>query len=63
MFSDVPTSVRIADLRRKVESIQELNNLFHSKRYHAYQEQTAHENRKIRLEQIKQELASLRPSH
>ncbi len=57
----VPTSVRIAELRREIEGIQELNQIFRGQKYHSYRDQTAKEKRKIRLQEIMQQLATLRP--
>jgi hypothetical protein len=56
----LPTSQRIADLRREIEGIQELNTLYRLQRYHRHQDHVAHEMRQIRLEDIKQQLAALR---
>jgi hypothetical protein len=58
---DVPASVRVADLRREIEGIQELNKIFRSQKSHSYQDRDAYEKRKVRLEAIKQQLAALRP--
>jgi hypothetical protein len=59
---DVPTSIRVADLRREIEGIQELNRIYHFQRHHTHLDRAAFERRKARLEQIKQELTALRPS-
>ena len=59
---DVPTHIRVADLRREIEAIQELNKIFREQKSHSHQDRDAYEKRKIRLAQIKQELAALRPS-
>jgi hypothetical protein len=58
---DAFTSIRVADLRREIEAIQELNKNFRL-RGHSRQDRAAYQKRKIRLEQIKQELAALRPT-
>lgn len=58
---DVPTGQQIAELRREIESIRELNSLYRSQKYHSYQDKVAQEKRKIRLGEIKQQLAALRP--
>jgi hypothetical protein len=58
---DAPTSQRIADFRREIEGIRELNTIYRSQKYHRHQDQVANERRKIRLEEIMQQLAALRP--
>jgi hypothetical protein len=57
---DAPTSQRIADFRREIEGIQELNTIYRSHKYHRHQDQVANERRKSRLEEIMQQLAALR---
>jgi hypothetical protein len=56
-------SREIADLRREIEGLQELNRLYRSKRYHTFDEKVAHEKRKIRLEEIKKKPVALRKKH
>jgi len=60
ILPDVSTVQRIAELRREIERIQELNAIYRSREHHSYPERAAHEKRKVRLEEIKQELATLR---
>jgi hypothetical protein len=57
---DAPISLRIADLRREIEGIQELNVVYRHQRRHRYEDQAANERRKIRLEEIMQQLDALR---
>jgi hypothetical protein len=59
--TDVPISLRIADLRREIEDIQELNVVYRHQKRHPYEAQTANKRRKIRLEEIMQQLAALCP--
>jgi hypothetical protein len=59
--TDVPISLRIADLRREIEDIQELNMVHRHHGRHRYEEQFANQRRKIRLEEIMQQLAALHP--
>jgi hypothetical protein len=47
---EASTSQRIAELRREIESIQELNAIYRSQKYHSYQDKAAYEKRKIKLE-------------
>jgi hypothetical protein len=53
---DVTTSIRDADLRPEIEGIQELHKICRC------QDRDAYEKRKIRLEQIEQELSAFFPS-
>jgi hypothetical protein len=53
-------SQRIAELRREVEGIQELNTIYRSQKPHTHQNQAANERRKIRLEEIVRQLAVFR---
>jgi hypothetical protein len=59
--TDVSISLRIADLRREIEGIQEQNEIYRFQKRHGHQGQVANERRKIRLEEIMQQLAALRP--
>jgi hypothetical protein len=56
---DEPTSQRIADFRREIEGIQELNKIYRAQKHHGHQDQVANERRKIRLEEVMQQLAAL----
>jgi hypothetical protein len=47
---------QIADLRREIEAIQELNAIYRARKDHSFRDRTEHERRKIRLEEIKQQL-------
>jgi len=60
ILPDVSTVQRIAELRREIERIQELNAIYRSQEHHGHPDKAAHEKRKVRLEEIKQELATLR---
>jgi hypothetical protein len=53
-------SQQIAALRREIEGIQELNTIYRSQKLHGYRDQVAYEKRQIRLEEIKQQLDTLR---
>jgi hypothetical protein len=57
--TNVPISLRIADLRREIEDIQELNMVYRHPGRHRYEERFANQRRKIRLEEIMQQLAAL----
>jgi hypothetical protein len=59
--TDVPIGLRIADLRREIKDIQELNMVYRHQRRHRYKEQFANQSRKKRLEEIMQQLAALHP--
>ena len=58
---DAPTSQKIADFRREIEGIQELNKIYRAQKHHGHQDQVANERRKIRLEEIMRQLDALRP--
>jgi hypothetical protein len=58
---DTPTSQRVADFRREIEGIKELNKIYRAQKPHAHHDQVANEKRKIRLEEIMGQLAALRP--
>lgn len=55
------TCDQIAELRREIEAIQELNALYRARKDHSYQDRARHERRKIRLEEIKQKLLDCAP--
>jgi hypothetical protein len=55
-----PTSHQIAELRREIESIRDLNTIYCHQRPRRHEDQAANEKRKIRLAQIRQHLAALR---
>jgi hypothetical protein len=57
---DVAFSQQIADLRREIEGIQELNRIYRYQNFHTHQNQAAKERRKVRLEEIVKQLAALR---
>jgi hypothetical protein len=57
---DADFGQQIADLRREIEGIQELNMIYRSQKPHRHQDQAAHEKRKVRLEEIVRQLAVLR---
>jgi hypothetical protein len=57
--TDVPIGLRIADLRREIKDIQELNMVYRHQERRRYEEQFANQRRKIRLEEIMQQLAAL----
>jgi hypothetical protein len=59
--ADVPISLRIADLRREIEGIRKQNGIYRFQKCHGHQDQVANERRKVRLEEIMQQLAALRP--
>jgi hypothetical protein len=56
----LPTSQRIADLRREIEGIRGLNTLYRSRKHPSYLDYLANEQRQIRLEEIVQQLDALR---
>lgn len=47
---------QIAELRREIEAIEELNTIYRAKKNHGYRDREEHERRKVRLEEIKQQL-------
>jgi hypothetical protein len=57
---DAAFSQQIADPRREIEGIQELNIIYRSQKPHRHQDQAAREKRKVRLEEIVRQLAVLR---
>ena len=59
--TDVPIGLLISDLRREIEDIQELNMVYRHQERRRYEEQFANQRRKIRLEEIMQQLAALHP--
>ena len=46
----------IAALRREIEGIHELNVIYRSQKHHTFQAKAAMEQRKVRLEEIQQQL-------
>jgi hypothetical protein len=60
ILPDVSTVQRIAELRREIGRLQELNAIYRSQGHHSYPDKAAQQKRKVRLEEIKQELATLR---
>jgi len=50
----------IADLRQETKTIKEQNAIFSHQKHRGYQDHAANERRKIRLEEIIQQLAALR---
>jgi hypothetical protein len=60
-FVDGAFGQQIAELRREIEGIQELNTIYRNCKPHGHQDQVAHERRMFRLEEIIRQLAVLRP--
>jgi hypothetical protein len=60
-FVDGAFGQQIAELRREIEGIQELNTIYRKRKPHGHQDQVAHERRMFRLEEIMTQLAVLRP--
>ena len=59
---DVPKGQRIAELRREIERIAEENRIYRSKGKHpGHRDRADNERRIVRLEEIRRELAGLRP--
>ena len=59
---DVPKGQRIAALRREIEQIEEQNRIYRSKGKHpGHRDRADNERRIVRLEEIRRELAALRP--
>jgi hypothetical protein len=59
---DVPKGQRIAELRREIEHLQEQNRIYRSKGKHpGHRDRADNEKRIVRLEEIRRELAALRP--
>ena len=56
---DVSISQRISELRQRSKASKELNGIYRPEKSHTYQGGAAKERRKIRLEEIKQQLAAL----
>jgi hypothetical protein len=57
---DFTTSQRVAELRREIEDIRERNTIFVLRRRHSVKDCVANEERRDRLEEIKQQLDALR---
>ena len=51
-------SCRIVALKREIEAIQELNQVYRFQKHHCVIDKKAHEKRRIRLEEIKHQLAA-----
>ena len=60
-FVDGAFGEQIAELRREIEGIEELNALYRYRKNHQHQDQAAYERRRVRLEEILRQLAVLRP--
>jgi hypothetical protein len=60
-FVDGAFGQQIAELRREIEGIQELNTIYRNRKLHRHEDQAAHDRRRIRLEEITRQLAVLRP--
>lgn len=58
-FVDVAFGRQIAELKREIEGIQELNALYRVQKPHRHQHQVAHERRKVRLQEIVRQLGVL----
>jgi hypothetical protein len=58
----VAFSQQLADLRREIEEIKELNMIYRYRKPHRHQDQVAHEKRKARLGEIVRQLAVIRPN-
>jgi hypothetical protein len=59
---DVPKGQRVSELRREIEDIQEQNRIYRSKGKHpGHRDRADNERRIVRLEEIRRELAALRP--
>jgi uncharacterized small protein (DUF1192 family) len=59
---DVPKGQRIAELRREIERIEQDNRIYRSKGKHpGHRDRADNERRIVRLEEIRRELAALRP--
>jgi hypothetical protein len=57
---DIAFRQQIAELRREIEGIQELNMIYRSQRPRRHQDQAANEKRRVRLQEIVRQLAVLR---
>jgi len=59
---DVRRDQRIAELRLEIERIEQLTRIYRSKgKHHGHRDRADNEKRIVRLEEIKRELAALRP--
>jgi len=59
---DVPKGQRIAALRQEIEQIKEQNRIYRSKGKHpGHRDRADNARRLVRLDEIKRELAALRP--
>jgi len=52
---------QIAELRREIEAIQELNALYRARKHHGWRDREDYERLRVRLEQIKQKLRDCAP--
>jgi len=59
-FVDMAFGQQITELRREVESIEELNRIYRFKKPRRHEDQAANAKRKVRLEEIVRQLAVLR---
>jgi hypothetical protein len=50
---------RLADLRREIRDLQDLNSQYQDRESHTQIDESAREQRRLRLEQIKDELADM----
>jgi hypothetical protein len=50
---------RLADLRREIRDLQDLNSQYQDRESHTQIDESAKEQRRLRLEQIKDELADM----
>jgi hypothetical protein len=60
-FVDGAFGQQIAELRREIEGIQEMNTIYRNRNVHGHQDRVTHEQRMIRLEEIMRQLVVLRP--
>ena len=57
---EMPSKQRIADLRREIEGIRDLNKLYRAQKYHSSRDRIAYEQRMAKLQAIIAELGALR---
>ncbi|MBI1740094.1 MAG: hypothetical protein HY233_02020 [Acidobacteriales bacterium] len=50
---------RLADLRQEIRALQDLNSQYQDRESHTQIDESAQEQRRLRLEQIKDELADM----
>jgi hypothetical protein len=59
---NIPKGQRVAELRQEIERIEEENRIYRSKGKHpGHRDRADNERRIVRLEEIRRELAALRP--